>query len=1012
MSVTASSGSPRVSPQLYDTLPLSSVRQAEQQDRFPDNGELDTLITFFQSGRSRVEAAARLTANADAIVARAANRIFVGGTPLSYLDGPLVDTSTGRDGGVLASDQKAFASSVETFVQGNEGGGLFGRILGGFQEAADVRVVIPSGFTPINVSRYGTARMRKSVRDLGWFLRYVGYAVVAGDPSILRVNTRGLRDILEKGCSLPATNLALQEMRAAAAALFEAGSEARSLVIASFNVLLEELAVATPSTRARLGSPEQQGLQLPAIYALSAEGAQRFVMKPGLSGGQKAEVVRAAYRQVFERDIAKAYSQAPCPVEATQLRQGQISMREFIRALGRSKEYKKQFYSRFSNSRAVELAFRHFLGRGVSSIEEFRRYFAIVSAQGLNGLVDSLINTLEYGRVFGEETVPYLRDLGEEAQESAGWGSHRKLFNYSAPFDGVPQYITLYAGYRRPLPDQHAYGGGNDPLGIQYGAIFPSATASVRTRPAPHGYQTRRILVGNGMKAPGQMNSPGFRSSQPRRVGPKVVRLDQIATGGASVPRRSGQPSVRNSESSTQAVLNAVYVQVLGTGGYAGDRLTVEEIKLENGDINLREFVRQVARSKAFRRRYWSNLYLTKAIEVMHRRLLGRPTFGRFEINAYFDIAARKGFYGVVNAMIDSDEYSQAFGENTVPYERFITSADLNSRRVPGLKPALDTAAIAEPGGLKRPDVAREQTLFTPGNLTQRNLSQPRVVRGNWSAAISGQVAGEPTQAVNLDNDNSVRSLPEPTRLWSAPRWQPSPGGVATPNRISRVPAARISAAPSSAAPAAPGSWSSSRSTGVGLGLAETATSAMEKALKGSNPAKGLSRRGSLAQPIRLADQASDTEFEAVISATYRQLLNRDLFAAERLGDAESQLRAGNLSVADFVAQVALSELFQNRLRRMAPLRAATAAHMALLGRAPEAAEASRFLATRTSKGQQQAVQDLLSSPSYASRFGQDTVPNLGGLLTQPGVPLSSYNRAAGLYGGNAAMNPPIKGAI
>ncbi|MEB3259210.1 MAG: hypothetical protein VKP63_08430, partial [Cyanobacteriota bacterium] len=62
MTVTASSGSTRVNPQLYDTLPLSSVRQAEQQDRFPDGGELKTLINFFQSGRVRVEAAQRLTA--------------------------------------------------------------------------------------------------------------------------------------------------------------------------------------------------------------------------------------------------------------------------------------------------------------------------------------------------------------------------------------------------------------------------------------------------------------------------------------------------------------------------------------------------------------------------------------------------------------------------------------------------------------------------------------------------------------------------------------------------------------------------------------------------------------------------------------------------------------------------------------------------------------------------------------------------------------------------------------
>jgi phycobilisome core-membrane linker protein len=105
-------------------------------------------------------------------------------------------------------------------------------------------------------------------------------------------------------------------------------------------------------------------------------------------------------------------------VEATQLRQGQLAMRDFIRALGRSKEYRRQFYGRFSNSRVVELAFRHFLGRGISSREEFTRYFDIVSAKGLNGLVDALVNSMEYARVFGEETVPYLRDLGEEAQES------------------------------------------------------------------------------------------------------------------------------------------------------------------------------------------------------------------------------------------------------------------------------------------------------------------------------------------------------------------------------------------------------------------------------------------------------------------------------------------------------------------------------------------------------------------------------------------------------------------
>ena len=774
MTVTASSGSTRVAAQRYDTLPLSSVRQAEQQDRFPDGGELETLKAFYQSGQQRLEAARRISKNADFIVAKAANRIFSGGTPLSYLDVPLsvVSGQGASDATPLAADQAAFQRSVQTFAQGtgNSSGNLITRLLESTGGDADVRVVLPTGFSPIAVGRYGTDRMRKSLRDMGWFLRYVGYALVAGDPSILAVNTRGLRDILEKACSLAATNVALQEMRAAAAGLCKDNPQARELVIQYFNVLLAELQVATPSTRQRLGSPESQGLQLPAIYALAADGKQRFIMRPRLSGAQKAEVIRAAYRQVFERDIAKAYSQTPCPVEATQVRQGQLSMREFIRSLGHSKEYRQQFFGRFSNSRAVELAFRHFLGRGISSREEFTRYFDIVSVQGLNGLVDSLINTLEYARVFGEETVPYLRDLGEEAQESAGWGSNRKLFRFSAPFEGAPQYVTLYASYRQPFADQHVYGGGNDPLALNYGAIFPSGTASVATRPAPYGYDSRRILIGNGLAQPGQMDSVQFRKASPRRVGPKVVRLQQIATGGSSVPRRGGQPSIRGTEASTQAVINAVYVQVLGTAGYAGERNKVEEIKLENGDISLREFIRQVARSKAFRRRYWSGLYITKAIEVIHRRLLGRPTFGRWEIDGYFDTAARTGFYGVVDGILNSSEYNETYGEDTVPYERFVTATDRNARKVPGLNRPFDASAYAnEFAQDKRPNVPVDQTIRTTGDITNRNLSARRqIVVGSWTA----QTVGGETMKASQPQDNftpgpgSIRQAPAPSRRW------------------------------------------------------------------------------------------------------------------------------------------------------------------------------------------------------------------------------------------------------
>jgi phycobilisome core-membrane linker protein len=1002
MTVTASSGSTRVAPQRYDTLPLSSVRQAEQEDRFPDGGELDNLIQFFQSGQGRVEAARVLAANAEFIVAKAANRIFSGGTPLSYLDAPL-RPAAGADATPLASDQAAFQRSVQTFAGATQSrGNLLSRLLEGAGGDADVRVVLPTGFSPIAVGRYGTARMKKSIRDLAWFLRYVGYALVAGDPSILTVNTRGLRDVLEKACSLAATNVALQEMRAAAAGLFKEQPETRQQVIQYFNVLISELEVPTPSTRQRLGSPLNQGLQLPATYALAAQGkAQRFVMKPAMTGAQKAEVIRAAYRQVFERDIVKGYSQVVCPVEATQVRQGQISMREFIRALGRSKEYQKQFYGRFSNSRAVELAFRHFLGRGISSREEFTRYFDIVSAQGLPGLVDSLVNSMEYARVFGEETVPYLRDLGEEAQESAGWGSNRKLFRFSAPFEGAPQYVTLYAAYRQPLADQHPYGGGNDPLGLTYGAIFPSGTAKVATRPAPFSYDTRRILIGNGMAQPGQMDSPGFRKATPRRVGPKVVRLQQIATGGNSVPRRGGQPSVRGTESSTQAVINAVYVQVLGNAGYAGERNTVEEIKLENGDISLREFVRQVARSDAFRRRYWSGLYITKAIEVMHRRLLGRPTFGRWEIDAYFDTAARKGFYGVVDQMLNSREYNDCFGEDTVPYERFITPADRNARAVPGLNRAFNAAAYADLTPKLRPEVAGPSQLRTTGDMTPRNLADRRpVVRGGWSAKISGGQVMAPAQTGSVRGPGSVRTNPAPSRRWRADQagglWTtPGGGGFSTPQ----------------VKPPAVGGWSKRESSNLASAPAVAPDGAMVAAIRPGQP-QGFGRRQGLGRAVRLGRTTAETDVREAIEATYRQLLNRGVLRAERLGDTESQFRNGQLTVAEFVAVVAGSDLFEQRLNRLAPLRAAAAAYLALLGRAAQPRETSRFLALRTSQGLGAAITDLLNSEEYAAAFGQDTVPYLRGMATADGIPLRTVNRTAALYSGNAGLTPGPRGAL
>jgi phycobilisome core-membrane linker protein len=85
---------------------------------------------------------------------------------------------------------------------------------------------------------------------------------------------------------------------------------------------------------------------------------------------------------------------------------------------------------------------------------------------------------------------------------------------------------------------------------------------------------------------------------------------------------------------------------------------------------------------------------------------------------------------------------------------------------------------------------------------------------------------------------------------------------------------------------------------------------------------------------------------------------------------------------------------------------------MALLGRAAQPSETSAFLATRAQQGQRAAIEAILSSREYADRFGRDTVPHLAGMATSDGIPLTTVNRSASLYGGNAGLNPPVRGAI
>lgn len=116
-------------------------------------------------------------------------------------------------------------------------------------------------------------------------------------------------------------------------------------------------------------------------------------------------LIQAAYRQIFfhafkwDREVALE----------SQLRNRQITVRDFIRGLLLSNTFIDSFYNKNSNYRFVEHCVQKVLGRRVYSEAEKIAWSAVVMTKGVKGFVDELLNSDEYIENFGENTVPYQR---------------------------------------------------------------------------------------------------------------------------------------------------------------------------------------------------------------------------------------------------------------------------------------------------------------------------------------------------------------------------------------------------------------------------------------------------------------------------------------------------------------------------------------------------------------------------------------------------------------------------
>ncbi len=130
---------------------------------------------------------------------------------------------------------------------------------------------------------------------------------------------------------------------------------------------------------------------------------------------------------------------------------------------------------------------------------------------------------------------------------------------------------------------------------------------------------------------------------------------------------------VENVSSSTefQELIFAAYRQVFNEQLMLRfNRQVTLETRLANGSITVRDFIRELMKSERFYTLVVGVNDNYRLVEVCIKRVLGRSPYNEAEKIAWSIKIGTLGFHGFVDALVDSDEYVQAFGDNIVPYQR------------------------------------------------------------------------------------------------------------------------------------------------------------------------------------------------------------------------------------------------------------------------------------------------------------------------------------------------------
>jgi phycobilisome rod-core linker protein len=214
------------------------------------------------------------------------------------------------------------------------------------------------------------------------------------------------------------------------------------------------LSYPVPTQNHRVRTWDISGDETPKIYSTSNQ----------LSPSEMHDLIQAAYRQIFHEQQMLSFTKQP--FLESQLFNGQITVRDFVRGLLLSDSFRRLNYEANNNYRFVEICVQRILGRNVYGDREKYAWSVILMTQGVAHFVDRLLNSPEYLAEFGDDVVPY--------QQSRILPQRRQG---ELPFARTPRYEL--SGKRRRERSGNLYAGLQSPPVFDGKTIFSLALTTI-----------------------------------------------------------------------------------------------------------------------------------------------------------------------------------------------------------------------------------------------------------------------------------------------------------------------------------------------------------------------------------------------------------------------------------------------------------------------------------------------------------------------------------------------------